>query len=329
MINKLWEEFKKEAELDVDSLVPKDSLHPSFWNKKIKLKESVRQKLLQIAEDFIESLKLAEGVELKDVTLTGSLAAYNWAKYSDIDLHLILDFSDVDENEDLVKEYFGGKIFVWNNKHNIRMNNHEVEIYVQNEREPHIADGVYSVVNNEWIKKPEKAEYDVDLKKKEKKTNSMIDQIERVYNLFESREYPKSLAASRKLKEKIKDMRRGGLEKDGIYSPENMTFKMLRRTGYLKLLYDLINKSYDRIMSLHKDVRGSLKIMIGNLEEEVNESFDPVTEESNFQKHVKQKHYLEKKWLVGQGKQKNVSPFIEKPSYNRPESAPDGFGGSR
>ena len=127
-MNKLWEEFKKEAELDLQSLVPKDSLNNNFWNRKLLLKKVIRKKLLELAQDFFQSLNLPEEVELKDITITGSIASYNWSKYSDIDLHLILDFSQVDENEDLVKEYFGGKIFSWNNKHNIRMNDHEGEI---------------------------------------------------------------------------------------------------------------------------------------------------------------------------------------------------------
>jgi len=327
-MNKLWEEFKREAEIDLKSLVPKEKLHSSFWNRKLKLKNPIRQKLLQIAEDFFESLNLSESVKLKDITVTGSLAAFNWSKYSDIDLHLIIDFAEVDENEDLVKEFFGGKIFAWNNKHNIKMNDHEVEIYVQNEKEPHISDGIYSVENNEWIKKPIRADINIDFDTTAKKTNQLMDRIQRVFDLFELKEYPKSLQAARNLKEKIKDMRNAGLSKDGIYSPENLAFKMLRRNGYLKLLYDLAEKSYDRIMSLHQDVRGSLKIMIGNLEEEINESFDSIVEEENFQRRVKQKHYLEKKWLIGQGQQKNVSPYLKKPSYKRSKSAPAGFGGS-
>jgi len=327
-MNALWEEFKRETEIDVDSLIPKDKLHASFWNNRMMFKKAIRQKLLEIAEEFFESLNLPPAVKLKDITLTGSLAGYNWSKYSDVDIHLILDFSDIDENEDLVKEYFGGKIFVWNNKHNIKINDHEVEIYVQNEKEPHVSDSVYSVMNDEWIKEPKRAEYDIDLETTEKKTNNLVDQIERIYDLFESKEYHKSLDGARHLKEKIKDLRRGGLERDGIYSPENLTFKMLRRSGYLKLLYDLLNKSYDRIMSLHSDIRGSLKIMIGNLEEEVNESFDPVIEEVNFQRKIKQRHHLKKKFLIGFGGQKNVPPFSKKPSYKRSKSAPVGFGGS-
>jgi len=327
-MNKLWEEFKREAELDLQSLVPKDSLNRNFWNRKMLLREPIRQKLLQIAQDFFESLNLPEEVELKDVTITGSIASYNWSKYSDIDLHLILDFSQVDENEDLVKEYFGGKIFSWNNKHNIRMNDHEVEIYVQNESEPHMAAGVYSVLNNDWVEAPIKAEYDIDLETTKKKADQLIDQIERVYDIFESREYPKAMTAGKRLKEKIKEMRRAGLADEGVYSPENMAFKLLRRSGHIELLHKIIARSYDRIMSLHKDIRGSLKIMINNLEDEVNESYDSVVEEAKFQRRVKQRHYLKKKWLIGQGKQKNTTPYKIKPNYKRSKSAPAGFGGS-
>ena len=328
MINILWEEFKKEADLDIKSLVPKERLHPSFWNHKMILNDAVQQKLLQIANDFFQSLDLPRSAKLKDIIITGSLSGYNWSKYSDIDLHIILDFSDVDINEDLVKEYFGGKIFVWNNKHNIKMNDHEVEIYVQNEKEPHISDSMYSVKNNKWLKKPVKSEFTIDLDITTKKTNQLIDQIERVFDLFELKKYPKSLDAAKRLKEKIKNMRNVGLKEDGIYAPENLTFKMLRRTGYLKLLYKLIDISYDRIMSLHKDIRGSLKVMIDNAEGEVNKTFDPIIEESNFQRRLKQRYYLKKKWLTGYGDQKNTPPFTKKPGYKRSKSAPAGFGGS-
>ena len=327
-MNELWEEFKREAEVDLQSLVPKNILQKSFWNNKKLLRNAVHDKLLQIARDFFDSLKLPSSIKLKDVTLTGSIASFNWSKYSDIDLHLIIDFSEVDANEELVKEYFGGKIFVWNMKHNIYINNHEVEIYVQNEKESHIAAGLYSIMNNKWISKPIKSDFEIDLDTTKKKVDQLIDQVERVYDLFESRDYPKAMNTAKILKERIKEMRKSGLSDEGVYSPENMTFKMLRRTGHIKLIHDIINKSYDKIMSLHKDVRGSLKIMIGNFEEEINESFDPIIEEANFQRRLKQRHTLKKRFLIGYGKQKNTTPYTIKPSYKRSKSAPAGFGGS-
>ena len=38
--------------------------------------------------------------------LTGSLANYNWSSFSDVDLHIIVDFSQIDENYELVKGFF-------------------------------------------------------------------------------------------------------------------------------------------------------------------------------------------------------------------------------
>ena len=168
----------------------------------------------------------------------------------------------------------------------------------------------------------------MDLETTKKKADQLIDQIERVYDIFESREYPKAMESGKRLKEKIKEMRRAGLADEGVYSPENMAFKLLRRSGHIELLHKIITKSYDKIMSLHKDVRGSLKIMISNLEDEVNEKYDSVVEEANFQRRMKQRHYLKKKWLIGQGSQKNSTPYKIKPNYKRSKSAPAGFGGS-
>ena len=143
------------------------------------------------------------------------------------------------------------------------MNDHEVEIYVQNESEPHMAAGVYSVLNNDWIEEPTKAEFEVDLETTKKKADQSIDQIERVYDIFESREYPKAMAAGKRLKEKIKEMRRAGLADEGVYSPENMAFKLLRRSGHIELLHKIITKSYDKIMSLDSARRKERKSVDG------------------------------------------------------------------
>ena len=328
MIRELWKEYIRENEIDLQSLVPQDNLQPSFWNKDLELKKSVADKLMEIAKDFLESINLDDSVELKDVTITGSIASFNWSKYSDIDLHLIVDYKDVDENEDLVKEYFAGKIFVWNTKHEIMMNDHEVEIYVQNESEPHISGGIYSVMHDKWLQKPKKEDVIINLESVEKKVLGLIDQVERSFDLFEQKKYKLAMEAAKSIKEKIKLMRRSGLSREGIYSVENLTFKILRRSNHLGLINDIIDKSYDRLMSLHKDVRGTLRILLNNTEEKVEEIYNPVVEEENYQRRGKQRHYLQKKRLIGLGGEKNSPPYTKKPSYKRSKSAPAGFGGS-
>ena len=63
----------------------------------------------------------------------------------------------------------------------------------------------------------------------------------------------KAYDMSEKLKEKIRNMRTVGLKTpQGQYSIENIAFKVLRRTDYLKRLSDLKINSYDALMSMEQ-----------------------------------------------------------------------------
>ena len=53
-----------------------------------------------------------------------------------------------------------------------------------------------------------------------------------------------------KLKNKLKKFRSAGLEKGGEYSYENLTFKFLRRNGYIKKLFELKNRLLDTSLTL-------------------------------------------------------------------------------
>ena len=54
------------------------------------LKPEVSEKLLEIADAFIEFLEVPTDA-IKDVVITGSMVSYNYTQYSDIDLHLKVD----------------------------------------------------------------------------------------------------------------------------------------------------------------------------------------------------------------------------------------------
>ena len=101
-----------------------------MWDEDDRIKPEITERLLKIANDFIKELGLDKFI-IQDIVLTGSLANYNWSKYSDYDLHIILDFSQVDENVDLVDKYLNSQKTLWNRNHTIIINGHEVEIYFQ------------------------------------------------------------------------------------------------------------------------------------------------------------------------------------------------------
>ena len=61
-----------------------------YLDKNGKLKDNIRKRLIKIAKEFIDSTEL-DFIPI-DIVIVGSIASFNWSKYSDIDLHIITDF---------------------------------------------------------------------------------------------------------------------------------------------------------------------------------------------------------------------------------------------
>jgi hypothetical protein len=236
--------------IDVSSFEVHDEINKDFWNQpEDRLDPEIREKLLAIAQDFYDSLEVGDA-QFSDITFTGSLAALNYSKFSDVDLHILVDFSDVDDKTELVREYFNAMKSVWNRLHDIEIKGYEVEVYVQDINDPHEAQGLYSILNNEWIKfpTPERSNFDKDNVKK--KAASLMDQIDRVTKLIDEKKYEEAELYAEKIKLKIRKMRKTGLETIGAYSVENLAFKVLRRNDYLEKLSAAKREAYDSLHSL-------------------------------------------------------------------------------
>lgn len=245
----LKEEVDPES-VDLSSFRVHDDINRDFWNQTDdRIDPEIRAKLLAIANDFYDSLEVGDA-EYQDITFTGSLAALNYSRFSDVDLHILLDFSDVDDKAELVREYFNAMKSIWNRLHDIRIKGYEVEIYVQDINDPHEAQGLYSVLNDEWIKKPTPEEGDYDRANVKKKAAALMDQIDRLDKMIEDKKYEEAEQYADKLKNKIRKMRKTGLETVGAYSVENLAFKVLRRTDYLEKLSDAKRSAYDKKLSL-------------------------------------------------------------------------------
>jgi len=227
----------------------KPELNQNIWDEDVELRPEVQVRLDEIANDFIEKLDL-KGVEVKDVIITGSLANYNWSRYSDIDVHILIDFEEVDKNVDLVKRFFDALRSNWNKSHNIYVKGHEVELYIQDEEEPHTSTGVYSTIRNKWLVKPKPVDPYIDKRNVSKKARSLMREIVKIETLFGRGNFDAALADGQKLKLKLQKMRKAGLDARGIFSVENLAFKVLRRSGHMKRLYDTMREAYDMSMSL-------------------------------------------------------------------------------
>tara|TARA_R110002096_G_scaffold204826_1_gene390457 strand:- start:1829 stop:2704 length:876 start_codon:yes stop_codon:yes gene_type:complete len=243
-----------EIEFDLTKLAVQDHLNTDFWENG-RLNREIRQKLLDIAEDFIEG-SLIEG-RVEDITFTGSLASYNYHLGSDIDLHLLVDF---DENDELVQKLMNLLRMQWNENHDIRINGHEVEIYVQDSNEKHYSGGVYSISDDKWLTEPSKHTTELNYDAIIDKAQGLSDEIDSIEDDFVHGEYEKADKSAQRLREKMKKMRSAGLEADGIYSIENLAFKLLRNSGQISKLMNLSNDSYDSSMSMTQ--KDSIKIKI-------------------------------------------------------------------
>lgn len=243
-------------QLSLSSFRPQNELNSKIWIGG-KINSKVRLRLLDIADDFIESLNVW-WVNVSDIILTGSLANYNWSRFSDFDLHILIDFSKVDERTDFVREYFNTKKNEWNNVHeNLKIYGFPVEVYVQDTNEEHTASGVYSLNRNEWVVEPVKDNIKAIkldkyfIKEKTMKYIKIITSLKK--QVDETDDDAELRLLSKKVKgtfDILKGLRKEGLKARGEMHPYNVIYKFLRRLGYLDILLDLKAKTYDKLKSI-------------------------------------------------------------------------------
>jgi len=240
----------------IDSFSVQKTLNPKVWENptkpdSAKMKDKVRKGLLKISEKFID--ELGEDVFVDDIVLTGSLANFNWSEFSDFDLHIIIDFEQFKDESELYKENFNLKKQIFNEKHDIKIYGYDVELYAQDAEETHFSTGVFSVMNDEWISSPRKLKFELDKPSLEKKISQWTEKIDSAVEKSKDKD-GKVLDA---IREKLKDYRKSGLEKEGELSYENLVFKFLRRSGHIQKLFDTLNKKIDKDLSIETKIEES------------------------------------------------------------------------
>lgn len=229
-----------------DAIKFHDKLNPLIWDKSEHLKPEIRDQLLLIADDFAQSLGI-DDLALEDITISGSNAAYTYTSHSDIDLHLIVDVPD----DDVYKELFKAKKFIYNTDHKITIKGIPVELYVQDSKEVHHSQGIYSVLNNKWLQIPRRRKAEIDDISTRSKYEDLADRIKEALASDDKNEI-------RSVIDRIAKLRQTGLDQHGEFGPENLAFKMLRSQGLIKELYDTTKDIKSRELSLKE--REKLKL---------------------------------------------------------------------
>lgn len=228
-----------------------DKLNPLLW-KKEKLRKEVLNALLRIAHDWATFSRIPFE-SIKDITITGGNCNYNYTSFSDIDLHLVVDMKNIIKDPDILDDWLYDKKILWAKYHpNIRIKGYQVELYAEDERQKLTkAKGVYSLVQDDWVAKPEHQSVqellaDKNLVRKIKYYAKQIDNFTNEYT-FSTKE---TINQVRKFKTRLHKMRAAGIQKSGEFSQETLIYKALRNLGKLDQLNDFLRHAEDREYSI-------------------------------------------------------------------------------
>lgn len=257
-IEKISRPVSLVEKLNLTSFEMKDTLNPVIFDEDEMMREDIRKILLKIGMDFYEYMDV-DWVELDDIILTGSLANYNWSKYSDVDLHIVLPYNEISKNADLVDDFAWVKKAYWNNEHDIKIKDYEVELYAQDTNESLVAGGIYSVLRDKWIKKPKKVNVDIDDGEVERLVNGINKEIQVLQRRYDAGDCYGITSDINDVKDKIKYLRKDGLSKGGEFSAKNIAFKALRRLGAFDRLDDIKKDTYDNSLSVEKSREEKVK----------------------------------------------------------------------
>jgi pyrimidine deaminase RibD-like protein len=236
-----------------DAIAFHDKLNPKLFVGQ-NLRPEVSKQLKIIANDFLTELGIRD-LAVKDITISGSNAAYSYTPYSDLDLHILVDMNKL-SNDEIYKELFNAKKTIYNDSHDVKIHGVPVELYVQDTNEPVKSLGEYSILDDKWLRLPTKRRANLDqaaTKLKYQKLEKLINRAIKSNRLSKISEVLKT----------IKRYRQAGLDKGGEFGPENLAYKALRSQGLITKLYALRDR-------LHSE-----KLTIETMYQNVDEDYDP------------------------------------------------------
>jgi predicted nucleotidyltransferase len=229
-----------------------DDLCPDIWDKTesgYSLKNDVQETLSNIAYDFIDEYVKREGIELTilDILLVGSAANYNWTEYSDLDLHILVNYSELGIGEEYSKILMFLVKDKWNKNFSIEVKGHPVEIYAQDSGEKLESEAIFSVKNKKWVEEPEIQNPKFDKQFIKKNHAKWAKKIKEAIASCDDKKISD-------VKEELHEFRKKGLAKSGEFSGENIVFKILRSQGMLDKMKEKSVEAYDQEMTLKESV---------------------------------------------------------------------------
>lgn len=238
-------------DFDINEDIEKHTeLNPKLFDG-TKLKKEVREKALEVANELIKTLEEADiPFKLQDIVLTGSNASYNYTKDSDADIHLIADLTGIEDPDNVYPSIFNAYKSAFNSKYDIDFYGISVEVYIESADTKVVSNGIYSILNNTWIKEPEEQNIpEIDLAEIADTLKPWEDEYKKLVKAIESAKIADETPINNFI-DALYEIRAKGLSTGGEYSVENLLFKEFRNKGYLDNLKTLRDQVISQRLSI-------------------------------------------------------------------------------
>lgn len=215
-------------------------LNPKIWTPQNKLQLPVKARILEIVQQFKDACEFP--LNIVDIHIVGSNASYNYTKYSDLDVHIVVNFDLIDVSNELLQTVYNIVKSKFNQDYDISIRGVDVELYVEDVRSTVVSNGVYSVVSDSWIKFPQKivGVQDIDVS----------DEVREWSTKFDAAINSNSSQLIQKVIDDLYVVRKNSIDKEGEYGSGNQLFKEIRNSGLLDAAKEAYRKARSQELTL-------------------------------------------------------------------------------
>jgi hypothetical protein len=215
-----------------------DELNPKLWAGK-KLLPDVESALIKIAQDFKKFIDVP--FDVVDLRITGGQVSYFYTKHSDLDLHLVADYSSVVCDREAA-ELFDAKRLLYKNRFDITVKGIPVELYVEDLDHPAVS-ASYSIMKRQWITSPSQNPNDID-QEEIKRMSAVWQKI--IGHVMTSND----AETAKKTLDLLRNYRKLGLKRTGEYGTANLVYKTLRNSKSVETLTNFIDQEHEKNLSI-------------------------------------------------------------------------------
>lgn len=227
-----------------------ETLNPLIFDKNGEMLPKVNGIITKVVDRFLNDLEENDIlIDLEDVILCGSNASYNYTDASDLDIHLLTN--KIECEHDLFPKVYDAYRRLFNNKYDVKVGPHEIEIYVDSVNSDLKSNGIYSLSQG-WLKVPNPDDIPDDIQVPEE----YAGWEEEFINVLEDPDA--TLEDVDGVIDAIYDLRKEAMQSEGEYGKGNLIFKEIRNKGLLQDIRDkkqeLENKSFYEDKSLKESL---------------------------------------------------------------------------